>query len=370
MVGAVRRHRAGRARRRAHVAARARHRARLPGQPDRELRRRRPGAGAGDVRHPLDDRERPLRLVARALRRPRDRGRAGRAGGGRHHPPVQPRAAPDPHGRDDRSGAAPRGSFVETSGMDRADRPRGSGTVRRAPYDQPHHVQGHRRRRVRRRAARVRRARGVPARDGRRHRDPRRRRRDRARRRAGHPGPKSPDARLGDRERARVRRRVPPRRHRRAAARRGARAGDPAPRARGSGRRSNGAAPDDRGRGDRARHRRAGRHLALERAGLRRPRALRRRGRRAAPDPRWARRREPDRGGLELAGGPGGPAGPPRAARPARGARREMGYRRARRRRAAPGTGVPLREQDEPRGRDPHLRDHRDLVRRAHRLGR
>ena len=34
------------------------------------------------------------------------------------------------------------------------------------------------------------------------------------------------------------------------------------------------------------------------------------------------------------------------------------------------GAGVPLREQDEPRGRDPHLRDHRDLVRRAHRLGR
>ena len=191
-------------------------------------------------------------------------------------------AAPDPHGRDDRPGAAPRGSFVEAS---RHGSCRPAGAVPE-PFDVHLTISP-----ITFKGTDVVAFVVVPLAfvalavflrgDGRGHRDPRRRRRDRARRRAGHPGPKSPDARLGDRERARVRRRVPPRRHRRAAARRGARAGDPAPRARGSGRRSDGAAADDRGRGDRARHRRAGRHLALERAGLRRPGALRRRGRRA-----------------------------------------------------------------------------------------
>ena len=256
-------------RRPAHGARRPRHRDRLPRQPHRELRGRRPRRDARDPRAAALLVAR-LEHLPRDGHRPRGRGRARHARGVRVPAAVLPGAAPDPHRRDDRrhrdassrsASSCPSGSATaKTSCSTR----RSSTCTSRSARAQQHELLRQRRADAHRRADRSCSASslffrspsiGIALRALGRERRPRVA--------ARHPGAPAPERRVGTRRAPRVRRDVPAHRRGRPAARAGARPDPAAQRARRGGDRPHGAAADGHVRGDRARHRVAGRALPL-----------------------------------------------------------------------------------------------------------
>ena len=300
-------------------APRARPRARLPRAPDPQLRAGRPRRGTGVARGAAR-REQRRELGGRVRDRPRHRGRPRRARRGARDPPVLPIAAADPDRRDHRPRAGAGGTRAPAAGVVRRRPPAAElpGSDRRVVHGRAVALRRQRRRRADRDPPRVRRARSVPAhphRSG----DARLRRRRRPRRPGRHPGAPRPFDRVGDRLDAGVPGRVPPGGHRGALARHRARTVAPAARARGGGDRTDGAAPDHRGRRDRARHRRAVGGVGLERTQRRVPGAVRRRGGGGVAHARRRRTARPART-VDVAGGARAAAGAPRAGPAARGA--------------------------------------------------